>query len=160
MVDEVEYSVAKSGTSWFLRTKAGCAKDHFRLERGEWVDEATKREVRWRPHIAEKSKYAFEGMGVTNDYLLLSYLDVTTGVPMLVVRRAAHPDADLGADELFPTQPADAPYCKLVAFPGIADPEALSHTASFSGATDYTLNNIVVVLDTPAQPTTWYDWDW
>jgi len=160
MVDEVEYSVAKSGASWFLRTKAGCVKDHFRLERGEWVDEGTKREVRWRPYIAEKSKYAFEGMGVTADYLLLSYLDVTTGVPLLVVRRAAHPEADLGTEELFPAQPADATYCKLVAFPGIAEPEALSHTASFSGATDYAFNRIVVVLDTPALPTTWFDWDW
>ena len=48
----------------------------------------------------------------------------------------------------------------LVAFPGIADPEALSHTATFSHSTDYALNRIVVVLDTPAQPTTWYDWEW
>ena len=47
MVDDVEYAVAKSGPYWFLRTKAGCAKDHFRLERGEWTD-ASKREVRWR----------------------------------------------------------------------------------------------------------------
>ena len=31
-------------------------------------------QVRWSPYIAEKSKYAFEGMGVTKDYLLLSYL--------------------------------------------------------------------------------------
>lgn len=47
-----------------------------------------------------------------------------------------------------------------MAFPGIANPEALSHDASFSGATDYDLNRVVVVLDTPALPTTWFDWDW
>ena len=156
MVDDVIYSIAKSGPHWFLRTKAGCAKDHFRLERGEWADAATRQEVRWSPFIAEKTKYAFEGMGVTKDYLLLSYLDVTTGVPALVVRKASHDEADLGADELFPA----GPDIKQVLFPGIPDPEALSHTASFSGATDYALNRIVTVLDTPAQPTTWYDWDW
>ena len=160
MVDDVEYSVARAGKYWFLRTKAGCAKDHFRLERGEWVDATTKQEVRWSPHIAEKSKYAFEGMGVTKDYLLLSYLDVTTGVPALVVRQAAHDEADLRAEELFPSQPVGAPYAKLIRFPGIPDPEALSHTATFSGATDYAHNRIVAALDTPALPTTWYDWDW
>jgi len=160
MVDDVEYSVAKSGQRWFLRTKAGCAKDHFRLEKGEWRDAATKQEVRWSPYIVEKSKYAFEGMGVTKDYLLLSYLDVTTGVPALVVRQASHDEADLGADELFPPQPTDAPNTKLIGFPGIPEPEALSHTATFSGATDYALNRIVAALDTPALPTTWYDWAW
>ena len=160
MVDDVEYSVAKSGRYWFLRTKAGCVKDHFRLERGEWLDAATKQEVRWSPYIAEKSKYSFEGMGVTKDYLLLSYLDVTTGVPALVVRKASHDEADLGTDDLFPSQPADAPYSKLISFPGIPQPEALSHTATFSRATDYALNRIVAELDTPALPTTWYDWTW
>ena len=150
--------MAKSGQHFFLRTKAGCAKDHFRLERGEWAD-AGKSTVKWEPYIAEKSQYAFEGMGVTKDLLMLSYLDITTGVPFLVVRQqTASPD--LSADELFPTQPAVGSSCKVVKFPKITNPEALSHTASFSDATDYASNSIVTVLDTPAQPTTWYDWDW
>mmetsp|Transcript_10813 Transcript_10813/g.25102 ORF Transcript_10813/g.25102 Transcript_10813/m.25102 type:complete len:824 (-) Transcript_10813:462-2933(-) len=159
MVDDVEYSIAKSGRYWFLRTKADCAKDHFRLERGEWVGEAAARRMVWGPYVAEKRQFAFEGMGVTRDYLLLSYLNVATGVPLLVVRLADHPEADTSAEELFPPQPSE-PHCKRVAFPGISSPEALSHTAAFSVATDYELNRIVVVLDTPAQPTTWYDWDW
>ena len=161
MVDDVQYGVSRSANTWFMRTKAGCAKDHFRLERGEWADAATPGgAVTWSPFICEKADYAFQGLGVTKDLLLLSYLHVTTGVPKLVVRRAAHPEADDGADELFPAQPAAAQYCKLVGFPGIAEPERLSHSAEFSGATDYAQNRVVVVLDTPAQPTTWYDWDW
>ncbi|EOD06648.1 hypothetical protein EMIHUDRAFT_471180 [Emiliania huxleyi CCMP1516] len=80
MADDVEYSVSKSGPHWFMRTKAGCQRDHFRLERGEWADGGRS--------------------------------------------------------------------------------EALSHTAAFSGATDYSTNSVVVVLDTPSLPTTWYDWDW
>jgi len=158
MVDDVEYSVAKAGPHWFLRTKGGCAREHFRLERGEWVDEA-KQQVAWAPYIAEKRDFAFEGMRATRDYLLLTYLNVQTGVPMLVVRKAAHPEPDLADDVLFPPQPAEE-YCKLVSFPGIAQPEALSHTAVFSGACDYALNQVVVALDTPALPTTWYDWCW
>jgi len=155
MADGVEYSVSKSGPHWFMRTKAGCQRDHFRLERGEWAD-GGRSEVRWAPHIAEKRKYAFEGMGATKDLLLLSYLDVATGVPFLVVQRADHPEADLDPEELHPR----AEHCRRVRFPGIADPEALSHTAAFSGATDYSTNSVVVVLDTPSLPTTWYDWDW
>ena len=112
--------------------------------------------MRWESYIVEKAKYAFERMGVTKDFLLLSYLDVNTGVPLLVVRHADHPEPDHDADLLHP----DESHCKLVAFPGIAAPEKLSHTASFSHATDYATNRIVVVLDTPALPTTWFDWDW
>ena len=161
MADDVQYNVARSAGSWFLRTKAGCAKDHFRLERGEWADAATRSEIQWTPFIAEKAEYAFEGLSVTKDFLLLSYLHVTTGVPKLVVRRTAHLEADMDADKLFPAPTTGGePFCKLVAFPGISDPEALSHSAEFSGTSDYDLNRIVVVLDTPAQPTTWYDWDW
>ena len=84
--------------------QAGCAHEHFRVERGEWVDAASRQEVRWTPHVAEKSKFALEGLGVTRDYLLLSYLDVRTGVPKLVVRRSAHLEPDLGTEELFPPQ--------------------------------------------------------
>ena len=160
MVNDVQYGVARSAGTWFMRTKAGCAKDHFRLERGEWVDVATRSEVKWSPFICEKADYAFQGLGVTKDLLLLSYLHVTTGVPKLVVRKAAHAEVDMGAEALFPAQSGAEAYAKLVAFPGIADPEALSHSAEFSGATDYEQNRVVVVLDTPAQPTTWYDWDW
>jgi len=161
MVDDVEYSVTRSASHWFMRTKAGCAKDHFRLARGAWADEATKAEMVWSPCIAEKAEHAFEGLSATADYLLLSYLHVATGVPLLVVRRADHAEPDASIDELMPPTPVgDAPVAKLVVFPGISSPESTSHAASFSAASDYGLNRIVVVLDTPAMPTTWYDWDW
>ena len=131
MVDDVEYSVAKSGPYWFLRTKAGCAKDHFRVERGEWADKATKQELRWTAHVAEKKGYALEGMRTTKDYLLLSYLDVATGVPKLVVRHAAHAQADLDPDEPFPAHlPTSRPTASSSPS-GIADPRR-SPTATFS----------------------------
>ena len=61
-------------------------------------------------------------------------------MPKLVVRQAGNAEADMDADALFPTPAAGAePHCKLVAFPGISDPEKLSHSAAFSGATDYAL---------------------
>lgn len=139
---DIEYSADHANGSWFLKTKEGCTRDHFRVMKK--VDSDADFSVL----VDEDPKLCLSGYMLTRTYLGLGYMNTETGQPSLFIFEN---DKSAGAD-LLATK-------KKVFFPGV-DPEKTSHDAVFSGSSNYDDDLINVAVDTPVEPTVWYTYEY
>jgi len=142
--DNIEYSADHGGNAWFLKTKEGCSREHFRiLIKRDGVDADFRVLLDEHPELCLNSSFL-----LTKNRFALSFLSTKNGQPRLL--EFTHSQAaDAGS------KPLTVEDGVLLKFPGV-DPEATSHDAVFSGASSYTEDRLVAAVDTPVRPTEWF----
>lgn len=139
---DIEYSADHGAGAWWLKTKEGCKKEHFRVLRKRTAGSTP--DADFQTFLPEHPELCLSGFLVTKSYMGATYLSTATGQPKLLV---------------YPADSADSASAdvakKQVLFPGV-DPEQTSHDACFSGACNYEEDLIAAAVDTPERPTEWY----